>query len=249
MSNEELVTAIQEGNACMEDLWEQVKGLVKWKAHHIMAAIEGRGGVEFDDLYQTGYLAMVEAVNSYKSESGAFSSWFIYYLKSAFAVVTGYRTKAGINEPLNNFVSLDKPLSDDADSNVLMDIFPDPAGEAPQREVEERIYLQQLHDALEEALRSIPLEQQEVLRCRYYQNRTLMETAEHMGISPEAVRKNEGKGLQRLRGPGNYTMLRPFYDFNFFAGTGVRAFKNSGMSIQERYLVYEESQEYREKER
>lgn len=247
MSNEELVTAIQAGASCMEELWKQVEGLIKWKARHIMTALEGRGrcGVEFDDLYQSGYLAMVAAVDSYKQEYGKFSSWFMYYLKNAFAIVTGYRTKTGKGEPLNNYISLDTPLNEDLDSDVLMDLFPDPVGEDPQRAVENHIYQQQLHDALEIALSRIPGEQREVLLCRYYQNKTLAETAEQIGSNPGIVRKNEEKGLSQLRKSDNYTLLRPFYDFNYYSGTSVAAFKHSGMSIQEKYLIYTENQEER----
>lgn len=57
MSNEELVAAIQGGAVeLMGQLWEQVEGLVSWKANHIMTALEGCGGrgVEFEDLYQSG---------------------------------------------------------------------------------------------------------------------------------------------------------------------------------------------------
>lgn len=85
MSNEELVAAIQVGEDCMAELWEQVDGLVKWKAKQVMTALDLRGnpcGVEFDDLYQSGYPALVVAVDSYNPESGAFSTWFMYHLKS-----------------------------------------------------------------------------------------------------------------------------------------------------------------------
>ena len=61
MSNEELAKEIQAGATDrMADLWEQVEGLCCWKAKQVIAALQLRGnpcGVEFDDLYQTGYLA------------------------------------------------------------------------------------------------------------------------------------------------------------------------------------------------
>lgn len=96
MSNEELVTVIQAGAVeLMGQLWEQVEGLVKWKAKRIMTVLEGcpGRGVEFEDLYQSGYLAMVAAVNTFDPAAGsAFSTWLMYHLKNAFAEATGYRT-------------------------------------------------------------------------------------------------------------------------------------------------------------
>lgn len=96
ITNEELVIAIQAGENRMGELWEQVERLVKWKAKRIMTALELKGspcGVEFDDLYQSGYPALVEAVETYDPAAGAFSTWFMYYLQKAFAVVTGYLSR------------------------------------------------------------------------------------------------------------------------------------------------------------
>ena len=117
MSNEELAIAIQQGEEGRTlELWEQVNGLVKRKAMQIMTALQLSGnprGVEFDDLYQTGYLAMVAAVETYSPERGAFSTWFMFHLKTAFAEATGYRTKNGRCEPLNTAASLDRPVQPD----------------------------------------------------------------------------------------------------------------------------------------
>lgn len=112
MSNEELVADIQAGAVeRMGELWEQVDGLVKWKAKQVMTALNGRCGVDFDDLHQSGYPALVAAVDSYNPEIRAFSTWFMYHLKRAFSEATGYRTKSGRNEPLNHSISLDTPLN------------------------------------------------------------------------------------------------------------------------------------------
>ena len=178
MSNEELVAAIQAGAPeRMGELWERVCGLVKWKANHVMTAMEGcpGRGVEFDDLYQSGYPAMVAAVESYDPAAGAFSTWFVYHLKNAFAEATGYRTKKGRLDPLNSAVSMDKPLTDDADSGLFGDFIPDQRAAATLEAVEDREYQKQLHDALEIALGAVPGNYGEVLRLRYYQDMTLEE--------------------------------------------------------------------------
>lgn len=250
MSNEELVAAIQSGEGRMGELWAQVEKLVMWKAHRIMAVLNGRGGVEFDDLYQSGYPALVAAVDSYNPEHGLFSTWFMLHLKTAFAEATGYRTRKGQNEPLNNSLSLDTPLTDETDSDDLMAIIADPIGMKGLEAAEEAIYRQQLHDALETALDAIPEDCGEVLRQRYYEGRTLADLAEAHGVTPERVRKKECEGLRYLRRPKTACYLQPFVDFNFYCGTGLGAFQHTGMSIQERYLVIEEERRERaERER
>lgn len=183
MSNEELVAAIQAGaTERMGELWEQVEKLVKWKANRIMTALSLKNnpcGVELDDLMQSGYVAMVAAANTYNAENGKFSTWLMYHLQKEFADITGYRTKQGQHDPLNlpygMVAELDKPMSDDANSDPLSEIIPDQYAAATMEAVEERLYREQLHEALEQAMAEIPANRAEVLRQRYYEGKTLAE--------------------------------------------------------------------------
>lgn len=248
MSNkEQLVVVIRNGEPeRAEELWEQVEGLVKWKAKRIITALELRGascGCEFDDLVQCGYLAMVAAVESYDPESGSFPTWLMYYLQKEFAEATGYRTKKGRLEPLNNALSMDKPLTDEADSSLFGDFIPDRKASATMEAIEEREYHRQLHDAMEIALGALPENYGEVLRLRYYQDMTLQQCGNVLGVGYERVRQMEYKGIRILRKPKNAACLRSFYDFDFFGSTGISAFLHSGMSVQERYLINEEEQQ------
>lgn len=253
MSNEELVAAIQAGEDRMEELWEQVCGLVKWKANHIMTVLTLRGsscGVEFDDLFNSGYLALVKAVETYNAEvSGAFSTWLMFYLRSAFAVTAGYQTKKSQNEPLNNALSLDTPLSDDSDSSTMMEIVEDPNSQKPMQDMEESVFQKQLHEAMEAALTALPKQNAEVLRLRHYQGLTYATIGQIQETTPERIRQMETKAIRELRRPRYACHLRPFYEFDYYCGTGLGAFQHTGMSIQERYLVLEEEAQERENRR
>lgn len=254
MSNEELVAAIQAGEAeHMGALWEQVAGLCCWKAKQVITALDLRGsscGVELDDLMQTGYLAMCEAVETFQPEQGAFSTWYIYYLKKAFAELTGFHTKQGRLEPLNTlYLSMDAPVSDETDSADCGAFIPDGKAAAVLEAVEDREYREQLHDTMERMLAAMPDNCREVLRLRYYRDMTLSDCGQLLGVTPESVRKMECRGLRFLRRPQNAATLYSFYDFNFYAGTGSGAFSHSGMSVQERYLVIQEERREREAKR
>lgn len=241
MSNGELAVLIQAGKIdYLVELWNQVEGLVKWKANRVMTVVAGRGGVEFEDLYNSGYIAMVAAVDSYRPENGAFSAWFMYHLKTAFAEVTGYRTKTGREEPLNHAVSLDKPLDDESGGAAFGDLVPDPKAAATLEGVEEAIYQQQLHAAMETVLKELPEIQVSVIRQRYYMKQSRAEVGRALGMDAEQVRKLEMQGIRELRGHRLAKKIRPFYDFNFYGGTGLAAFKRFGMSVQERYLIQAE---------
>lgn len=243
MSNEELVAQIQAGAVeRLGELWEQVEGLVKWKANHIMTALKlhGNCGVEFDDLYQSGYLAMIGAVETYEASAGKFSGWFMYYLKTAFCEATGIRTKKQQKEPLNMAISLESPITNDADSSLLLEIVPDPAGEIPIEKIEARIFYQQMHNALDQSLSTLPADHRLVIEKRYYEEKTLSQVAREIGVTSESVRNAERKGLRKLRTPQNASLLRPFYDFDYYGTSGLGAFRSSGMSVQERYLIGQE---------
>lgn len=253
MSNEELVAVIQSGaTERVRELWEQVERLVKWKANQIMTALDLRGspcGVEFDDLVQSGYLAMVAAVDSYRPDKGAFTTWLIYHLKTAFAEATGYRTKSGQNEPLNNSFSLDKTIDDEADGATFGEFIPDPKATAIILSIEERLWREQLHEALEAALAELPEQSADVLRLRHYQGLSLADVGEIRGTTAERIRQMENKAIRQLRKPSIACHLRPFYDFDFYCGSGLGSFQRTGMSIQERYLVLEENARERETRR
>lgn len=173
MSNEELVARIQAGAVeYMEQLWGQVRKLVLWKARRVVSVLELKGnhsGVTLDDLEQTGYIALVAAVDSYKPDGGAFSTWLMFYLKNEFSKATGFQNKAGRNEPLNNSFSLDTPLPGDSeDEATALDLVPDPAAEARVEAVAERDVMERRHRAVENAITSLPAAQQAAIRCAYY---------------------------------------------------------------------------------
>lgn len=253
MSNEELVAEIQAGaTERMGELWEQVEGLIKWKANRIMTVLEGcpGRGVEFEDLYQSGYLAMVVAVNTYDPTAGGnFATWLMYHLKSAFAEATGYRTQKDRQEPLNNYLSLDTPLTDDTDSDALMDVIADPSGQNGIISAEDALYREQLRDAMEEALSAIPEQYADALRLRYYDGLSLNRAGEVRGVSGERIRSMENKGIRLLRRSQIACYLQPFYDFDVYCGTGLGAFQRTGRSIQEHYLIREEERQKRAQER
>ena len=241
MSIEELAVQIQAGKIeLMGELWAGVENLIRWKANRVNNAIGHSMGVDFDDLYQSGYLALVAAVETYRPENGSFSSWLMLHLKTAFAEATGYRTVKGRLDPLNSAISLDRPLDNDTEGATFGDLVPDPKAAATMDTIEEILWREQLHDALESVLAELPEEQSTVLKKRYYDQQTLVGAAQSLGTTPEEVRKLEGKGIKALRHYKLANRIRPFYDFDCYAGTGLGAFRNSGMSVQERYLIKQE---------
>lgn len=200
MTNEELVTEIQRGDtAKLSVLWEQVERLVAWKTNKVLLALGDNAKVEFDDLYNSGYIALVEAVNSYKPNEAGFTTWFMFYLKKAFAEATGYRRAGQKDDAIHYADSLDAPLGANTEGLTLGSTIPDPGD--LEEETVDRVYQQQLHDALERALGSIDDLQSQVIRLRFYDEKSSQEIAEITGLSPQSVNSTQRTGLTNLRKP------------------------------------------------
>lgn len=242
MSNEELVAAIQSGEDRMGELWFQVEGLVKWAAKRRIAILEGHSGVEFDDLYQSGYLALVAAVDGYKPGNIAFSTWFMYYLRTTFSEVAGYRTTKQKRDPLNKALSLNAPLEDNADSDTFEDITADPYAVAAIENVEEAVWIDQLHNTLESALAGLPENQSSVLRLRYYEGRTCSSIAEDLGCTAAGVLDKEQRALKKLYDARYFNGLNDYVEknTNYYHKVGPEQFKRTGISAVETIVMRRE---------
>ena len=249
MSNEELVQRIQGGEDLYGELWGECSGLVAWKARQVLTALDGKGGVELADLVNSGFLAMVAAVESYQLENGAFSTWFMYHLKTAFAETTGYRTRRSRNDPIQCAVSLSTPLSDDGEAGELIDIIPDPGGVAALEGVEEQEYRRQLCHAMDEVLSKLPEDLRNVTVRRYLEGLTQEQTAAKMGSTRSKAMRLERDAMRALRKPSILDKLRPFLYFDYYRSTGITSFRSSGISVQERYLIRKERQQPRKEEK
>lgn len=110
----------------------------------------------------------------------------------------GVRTKRDLNDPLQSALSIDATLTDnEGDPFTLADIIEDPAAEAAIQRVEEWDRVQRLHDALENALATLPQEQADALRMKYFE-------------CLPADAKTCQKGLRALRHPSISRGLKQF---------------------------------------
>ena len=239
MTNEELAVMIRGGRDDLTPvLWEQVRRWAAKLALRWYDAWQGRAGVQMDDLMQCAFLALAEAVQTFDPSGGAFTTWYTFHLKTAFCEAYGVRRR--VRDPLNGAASLDAPLSaDDPGGATIGDTVPG-SGEQDFTEVEERLWNEQLHEALENALHDLPPQQEAALRGRYYQGKTRQDIAAEMGVPPQYVKELCRSGMNSIRKSPHRKKLRDFMPFNYYAYTGFSAWQQSGESIQERYLLLEE---------
>lgn len=252
-SNEELAVRIRDGETNLYgELWENVKRLffLKATAYYNRHKEKCRAcGVELDDIYQSCFLALHEAVKAYSVDSGyQFTSYLSYSFKNAVdALMNGtHRRKYG--DPLNLAYSLDMPLSDESETTQA-DLMPDEAAANSFDDAELRIYTQELHEALEKAMaRSCTEKEITVLRRIYWDGETLQTVADALGSSVSYIGQMKSHAFRQIRKRGR-SILEPYGDFirrQAYHGTSLNAFRTNGESSVERTVeLWEENRDKR----
>ena len=244
MSNEEMVAEIQAGRReLLGALWEQVERFIRRQANQR----PDNGAIDREDLYQSGYLALVAAVDSYAAERGMkFITWLALHLKTAFNEASNYRSQRQRLDPMHTAGSLNRPLDDD-DGGELLDIVADPRGLQGLQEVEERIWQEELSSALEKALTALPEAERGTIRRRYYQGQTTAQVARETGKTPYEVQKEERRGLAALRKPSAGLLAYIEERTPYYLHVGATRFNSTQTSAVEEIVFIREGMGQRER--
>lgn len=239
MTNEELVALIQVGERDrLEELWRNVERFVWQQAYR-----QGADGVTVEDLYQSGYLALVEAADSYDAGRGmSFIGWLAMALKNAFSAAAGRRSERHRRDPLHQASSIDAIIPD-SDGLTVGDGLEDPGAAAAFDSTDFGVFFGQCQGVVASALDTLPDEYAELLRRYYLQQRSIDEAAAAAaGYSSRATAYDAiGRALYRLA-HGPYTRLlrecldtfEEFGEYNIAArSTGIGSFQRTGMSATE----------------
>lgn len=239
MTNEELAERIRAGESELsETLWRQVEAFVTDMARRRLRLTGGAGGVELEDLVQSGYIAMTEALEDYRPELGyAFLTYLGRRLRNAFNAASGCRSSR--RDPLNGALSLEALREEDGE---LSPSLPADPGDAIAR-AEQRIWLGQLRETEERALAALPESQSELLQRRYFQGLSLRELGLERGICPEAVRQRERRALAALRRGAKSSGLEQFVEERtpYYARVGPSAFNTAHTSAVELAVLRRET--------
>lgn len=201
MTNEEVAKKIKLGESeKIIQLWGMIRRFAVQQARRWVYL--GRGGVTLEDLEQIAFLAMLDALKSWKAEAGAFLTWYGFKLKTAFTEATRGRTRRDNLDPLDTAISIDT-LIDNGNGDLvnLADMIPDAAAEMDFAYIEERDFFRRRREALNSVLENLPQEQSRILKIRYYANLSVSQAAKQLNMDSAEVRRTEHKGLLQLRKP------------------------------------------------
>lgn len=242
-TNEELAAAVQAGNRdAINQLWVQCYGFIRQHAIRWARAWIERSDFDADDLIQCGYIALIHAARGYQAERGSsFLGYLLYHLKTEFARCAGCQTKAQAAAPLNHAISLDAPVYiDDERCTTIGDTIP--YVETGFEVVEDSIYREQVAGSVRSAVADLPELQRMAVEAYYLDGKTYSETGNALGISRKRAEAITKDGLKNLRTGSHAPTLSELLWSNssFYKHTGLNTWKETGCSVQEWSLLWNE---------
>lgn len=203
MSNEELVKRIQEGQReYIPQLWEQVVDFVRYLADKHLLKYPLHYQQYHEDMVQQAYFSFLKAIEGYQEEKGSFTSYLSYYVRNAFNEVLQGRSIRQQNEPLNNALSVDLPLSDTEDL-TLAEMLIDDTAEGYYRRLEDEDFWLDVGRVLHKAVDVVSPDYQEFFHTMIDHGTGVTDTLRIMGVSL----KEKDRYYSRYR-EGLYKMRR-----------------------------------------
>ena len=206
MTNEQLCIYIQQDSSeLLPILWERVKNLCFLICGKYFAKYAERFstcGVELCDLRQECYSAFLLAVKSYKADSELqFTSFLEYPIRNTAAELLGIRNTDRTNhKPLDNAVSLDKPIeAADNDNMTLADVIPDTESTKAFERVLQEVADDHARAVLWEALEKLTERERDVIVLIFFEGKTAQDIAKEWGVSAQRVGQIKGQAIHTLR--------------------------------------------------
>ena len=187
MRDEDLVRlAQQQDGAAMECLLNRYKNFVRTKARSYFLI-----GADHEDIVQEGMIGLYKAIRDYREEK----------LKSfrAFAelcitrqIITAIKTATRQKHiPLNNYVSLNRPIYEEDSDRTLLDVITEDAPSNPEEMLINRENLTVIEGRIGEILSDL---EKEVL-TRYIEGKSYQEISDEMGRHVKSI----DNALQRIK--------------------------------------------------
>ncbi|CDD30781.1 sigma-70 region 4 [Firmicutes bacterium CAG:94] len=140
-------------------------------------------------------------------------------------------------DALNHADRLERPIPGDDEGREQGETLPDEQAERELLNVDEKAEQAHFHNVLEQALGELSVVQGAVLRHRFTQQHTRQQTAEALHITAEAVRREEARALQFLRGKPSVLHLREeALETAAYHGTGWFSWYYEQGSVEERIV-------------
>ncbi len=251
---DDLVTKILSGDeSLIHELWQELDDLCGWYCRKLLRQLPEEFKLEFDDLYNCGYIALCDALQHYSAEKKAkFSRYYLFYLTGAIYRENHLSAGGHYEDGRRRFdpvitggtISLDAPTDESQDTpEPLYNFLSNEQIESPSvdtvERAAERIYIEQLRTVMEDLILDLPEDQQHLIRQKYYIGADGAQIAKSLQVSRSEMYSMEDRALIALRKRGQTVGLESFLndEINYYSGTGITRFKESRSSSTERLAL------------
>jgi RNA polymerase sigma factor (sigma-70 family) len=185
-----LAVECKTDKAAIECLWDETINLIRWWAARY---IKGQRTqlYDIDDLVNSGFLALIDAVNTFDPEKGKFPNHLWYYVRKHFAQISGTKKQPDIS-----IISLDDSLIDNS-KETHADMLPDPDADFADGLID-RIAIQQDFDIVIQEVNKLPKMQRTVIMLTGFDGLSLIQAAWKLGVSYQAVQNTRNRAVKRL---------------------------------------------------
>lgn len=186
VNDEDFVARARKGDLrAAECLMDRYRPLVETKARAFYLV-----GADHDDVVQEGMIGLYKAIRDFRSDRRAKFRPFAELCVTR-QIITAVKTATRQKHlPLNAYVSLSQPLSNE-DDGVLLDVIADPSGINPEDKLTARKIPKNLHQAVQHLMSE---HESQVLRC-YLQGKSYREMSIELKCRPKSI----DNALQRIK--------------------------------------------------
>lgn len=214
MTNEELVQLIKQGNKrYYATLWEQTSRLIHKLIYKHASKRKLPNDIDFDDILQCGYFAMVNAVNAYNPEKDLkFNTYLEFQVMNAIQLTLDRGQRKGMNTPRLQEYSYNRTVSNSEGEEVeIIDLIPDK--QSPK--IYEGAELTDLQERVWQAVAELPEKLREIITRYYFNGENLPTQAERLGVSVQTVTQRKNQALRLLERNRALKQLYNDYDRHY----------------------------------
>lgn len=193
-------------------------------------ALDQRGDIDQDDLFQAAMIGGYEAEKSYKPEMGEMSTYSAYWIRHEIRRAIGIKNNGDL-PPVE--IRLDEPLTDDADETRL-----DMLADDSIPDTDSRLLLEERQRIVREAVERLQQqERRDVVKKLYFEDKPAKQVAAEMGYSDSSrvfkVWDNARRWLRRDKLLKELCGLRHDYHIH----VGIQRFNTTQTSAVEAAVI------------
>lgn len=211
MTNEEIAAAIKQGGAddLIPVLWERTKRFIFRECKSMydrQPDTFAAHGITLDNLKQESYYAFLAAIRGYTADNGFSFLAYLHYpllkMRSRLLRLYGLAT-----DTLAQSVSLNLPVKDEnKEIGELIELVED-NGESPEQVLEQK----SIRDIVNAAVDRLSENERLVIRAFFYDNKSLVDVAEHLHVNRQRAAQIKDRALDKLRHNPEIIRLRDVF--------------------------------------